>query len=108
MEPPPPDMPMFMQRKSGSNPQEQRHQRQDGGRGGGSAGQGRGGGRGGGRRSENTKWCNEGMSHHRPQSDFERFQNQDYGSGSGNGNGNGGGYHSGRGGYRGGGRGGRY
>jgi hypothetical protein len=54
-------MPMFMQRKAGfNNPQEQR---QGNGRGGGSAGSGGGrggGGRGGGRRSENTKWCNEG------------------------------------------------
>ncbi len=83
---------MFMQRKTSHNPQEQR---QGAGRGGGSAGNGNGGsrgggGRGGGRRSENTKWCNEGMSH-RPQSDFERFQNQDYGSGNGHG---GGGYHN--------------
>jgi hypothetical protein len=42
---------------------------------------------------------------HRPQSDFERFQNQDYGGGNSGGSGY---YNNGRGGYRGGGRGGRY
>ena len=82
-------MPQFMQRKhSGAHPQEQRY---------------RGGGH---KRPNNQQWCNEGQNF-KPKSDFERYNNQDYGDNSGRNNNNynnSGGYGNGRGGggsYRG-------
>lgn len=97
LQPPPPEMPAFMQRKTSAQPQAQRPQQYQGG-----------GGRGGhdGRRFDN-KWSNDGQNF-RPQSEFDRYQNQDYHGGGGNSGGYRGG---GRGGYRGGrggGGGGRY
>ena len=80
-------MPQFMQRKhSASHPQEQRY---------------RGGGQ---KRPNNQQWCNEGQNF-KPKSDFERYNNQDYGDNSGRNNSynNSGGYGNGNGNYRGGG-----
>ncbi len=99
LEPPPPEMPAFAQRSTPSAPQPQAQRFGQGGR---------GGGGGGGNRSSNTNWSNKtDPNNYRAQSDFERFQNQDYGGQSG---GRGGGYSGGGGGRGrgGGGGGGRY
>ncbi|CAF0900298.1 unnamed protein product [Brachionus calyciflorus] len=93
LQPPPPEMPAFMQRKASNQPQGQRQQQ--------------GGGRGGydGRRNDNysNKWNDQGGQNFRPKGDFERFQNTDYHGGTGNsgdayGRGGRGGYRGGRGG----------
>lgn len=66
-------MPKFMQRRTtNQQPQTQRFVKDSNGRGG-------HGGRGGHRHDNGSNW-------NPPQSDFERFQNQDYHGGSGRGN----------------------
>ena len=70
LEPPPPEMPAFRKRQhqhQGEAPQQQRVQTGRGGY------RGRGGG--GGHRQG---WSHNDNFNHRPQSDFERYQNPDY------------------------------
>lgn len=69
LEPPPPEMPKFSQRKTSANPQSQRPNNTRGGRGGG----------------YNNRQNNNNNNWNQPQSDFERFQNQDYHGGEGRG-----------------------
>lgn len=88
LQPPPPEMPAFMQRKTSAQPQGQRHQSANNKR-----------------RFDNypNKWKDQNKQFH-PKGDFERFQDNDYHGGSGssnvNYNGRGRGHRGGRGGGR--------
>lgn len=88
LQPPPPEMPAFMQRKSSAEPQGQRHQ----------SGNDK-------RRYDNysNKWKDQ-KKNFQPKGDFERFQDTDYHGGSGNSNTSYGGRGRGQRGGRGGGR----
>jgi hypothetical protein len=90
LEPPPPEMPAFMQRR----PQPQRQQQHN------SQGNKNQNWRGGHQKTYNNQWSNEGQNF-RKMDDFEKFENQDYHNNTGRHGANSGQYRGG-GGYRGG------